>query len=279
MSRYILAVSGGIDSVVLLDMFNWPKDTIVAHFNHGIRESADDDCDFVAKIAKQYGFQFESARLPLGKDCSEEAARSARYDFLKRLAMEYNAEIVTAHHADDCIESIVINLLRGTGWRGIAPFGDKSIFRPMQNLTKSDIYRYAAKHQLHFRQDQSNNDDTYLRNRVRLLLKQKLSPETKQKILHLYRRQSEIRDDVDKIIMQLLGAGKTISRPLLDETKTPENVELLRGFLKVNDCSITRPQAERCLREIKAFTNGKKYSLDKRHFLVAGKQNYRIETL
>ena len=279
MNRYVLAVSGGIDSVVLLDMFKWPKDTIVAHFNHGIRESADDDCAFVEKIAKQYGFQFESARLPLGKDCSEETARNARYDFLRRLAADYNAEIVTAHHADDCVESIIINLLRGTGWRGIAPFGDKSIFRPMQNLTKSDIYRYAAEHQLHFRQDQSNNDDTYLRNRVRAALRQNLTAETRQKILQLYQRQSEIRDDVDKIIMQLLGAERSISRSLLDEMKEPENLELLRCFLKTHDCSITRPQAERCLREIKKYTNGKKYSLDKRHFLVAGKQNYRLETL
>ena len=279
MSRYILAVSGGIDSVVLLDMFEWPKDTIVAHFNHGIRESADDDCIFVEKLAKRYGFQFEFARLPLGKNCSEETARRARYDFLKHLAAEYNAEIVTAHHADDCVESIIINLLRGTGWRGIAPFGDKDIFRPMQNLTKSDIYRYATEHQLRFRQDQSNNDDTYLRNRVRQRINQQLDAETKQKLLNLYRRQSEIRDDVDKIILQLLGAEKSIPRALLDETAAPENIEFLRSFLKAHDCSITRPQAERCLREIKNFTNGKKYSLDKQHFLVAGKQNYRLETL
>lgn len=277
MSRYVLAISGGIDSVVLLDMFKWSKDTIVAHFNHGIRESADDDCIFVEKLAAKYGLQFVSAKLPLGENCSEETARRARYDFLKRVAKEHGAEIVTAHHADDCVESIMINLLRGTGWRGIAPFGDKGIFRPMLNLTKADIYRYASEQQLHFRQDQSNNDDTYLRNRVRQKLSKELDDEIRQKVLQLYRRQVEIREDVDKIIADLAGVEPAISRDLLDETSAPENIELLRGFLKMHDCAITRPQAERCLREIKNFTNGKKYSIDKTHFLVVGKHNYRLQ--
>jgi tRNA(Ile)-lysidine synthase TilS/MesJ len=171
----------------------------------------------------------------------------------------------------------MINLLRGTGWRGIAPFGDKEIFRPMLNLTKADIYRYASEHQLHFRQDQSNNDDTYLRNRVRQKLSKELDAEIKQKVLQLYRRQVEIREDADKIIADLVGVEPAISRDLLDETSVPENIELLRGFLKMHDCAITRPQAGRCLREIKNFTNGKKYSIDKTHFLVVGKHNYRLQ--
>lgn len=277
MNRYILAVSGGIDSVVLLDMFDWPKDTIVAHYNHGIRPSADDDCVFVEKLAHRYGFRFVSERAALGAQCSEELARRRRYDFLRRLALEHNAEIVTAHHADDCIESIIINCLRGTGWRGLAPFGNQEIFRPMQMLTKSDIYRYAAQHRLRFRLDQTNNDEHYLRNRIRQTASKQLSTAQKEQLLNLYRRQVDLKVEIENLLLQLVGKGKIVPRELLDQTQAPENIELLRFFLRRNGCTVTLPQAERCLREIKKYSNGKKYSIDKTHFLVAGKHNYRIQ--
>ena len=276
MSKYVLAISGGIDSVALLDMFDWPTDTIVAHFNHGIRESADADCLFVEKLARQYGFRFESARLPLGSDCSEELARRCRYDFLKSLASKNQATLVTAHHADDCIESMAINILRGTGWRGIAPFGDRTIFRPMLNLTKADIYRYAAAHQLVFRQDQTNNDDEYLRNRLRRLFSERMDSGTKQQLLQIYQRQVNLRQDIEQTLDAILGDELSLSCDLLDSVKSPENVEILRAFLSRHNCPITRPQAERCLQEIKKFAPGKKYSLDKTHFLLRAKYNYRL---
>lgn len=276
MSKYVLAVSGGIDSVVLLDMFKWPTDTIVAHFNHGIRESSDADCAFVEKLAESYGFRFVSEKAALGANCSEESARTHRYGFLRRVAKEYQAEIVTAHHLDDCIESIAINILRGTGWRGLAPLGDKEIFRPMIMLTKRDIYRYATAHNLRFRLDQTNNEDNYLRNRIRHRLQSELRPAQKAQLVELYLRQTVLKDEIEQLLAQFVGIQNQIDRALIDQTKAPENVELLRAFLKQNGCPVTRPQAERCLSEVKKFSNGKKYSLDKNHFLVAGRHNYRV---
>src|SRR5690554_6827257 len=101
--KYIVAVSGGVDSMVLLDMMHSRGDAeiIVAHFDHGIREDSAEDAEFVAKAAEGYGYLFESTREELGKNASEALAREKRYAFLRDLAKKYDAQIVTAHHLDD----------------------------------------------------------------------------------------------------------------------------------------------------------------------------------
>lgn len=274
MANYVLAVSGGIDSVVLLDMFDWPADTIVAHFNHGIRPSADADCAFVKRLSRRYGFEFVSEKAALGQNCSENLARQRRYDFLRRIAKAHQAEIVTAHHADDCIESIAINCLRGTGWRGLAPLDNPEIFRPMLALHKADIYRYAAEHRLSFRLDQTNNEEQYLRNRLRRIL-QPVSPFDKAQLLQYYHRQLALKAEIDQLMQGILGTRNYIPRKLLLESGDA-GAELLRFFLRTRGCLLTRPQANRCLREIKNFTPGKKYSLDKTHFLEARRQAFHL---
>lgn len=147
----------------------------------------------------------------------------------------------------------------------------------MQMLTKSDVYRYAAQHKLRFRLDQTNNDEHYLRNRIRQTVSKQLSAAQKEQLLNLYRRQVDLKVEIENLLLQLVGKGKIVPRELLDQTQAPENIELLRFFLRRNGCTVTLPQAERCLREIKKYSNGKKYSIDKTHFLVAGKHNYRIQ--
>ena len=113
----ILAVSGGIDSMVMLDIFK-DEDVVVAHFDHGTRPSSLNDATFVRNQAAKYQKVFQAARGELGEGASEDAARKARYQFLHDIARQYQpAEIYTAHHLDDLIESIIINIMRGTGWR------------------------------------------------------------------------------------------------------------------------------------------------------------------
>src|SRR3989344_5293986 len=115
--NYIVAVSGGVDSVVLLDMLIKQKEhnLVVAHFDHGIRVDSDADARFVWELAKKYELSFEVRREELGDAASENTARSHRYAFLRDIAKKYSATIVTAHHADDVVETIAINLTRGTG--------------------------------------------------------------------------------------------------------------------------------------------------------------------
>ena len=99
----ILAVSGGIDSVVMLDYLAHSSDEplFVVHFDHGIRSNSHEDAKFVERLAKEYKLPFECGCAKLGADCSEAAAREARYRFLFDLAKKHSASICVAHHVDD----------------------------------------------------------------------------------------------------------------------------------------------------------------------------------
>ena len=128
----VLAVSGGLDSVVLLDMVvrqqrycqrvgQAAPNLVVAHVNHGIRLGSHRDALFVRRLARQYELSYREATLHLGPLASEAQAREGRYRFLRQVAAEYDGRIATAHHRDDVIETMLINLRRGTGWRGLSP--------------------------------------------------------------------------------------------------------------------------------------------------------------
>ena len=99
-NKYVVAVSGGVDSVVLLDMMSrrGDVDAIVAHFDHGIRDDSLEDRLFVGELASAYGFPYEFKREELGSDASEDLARVQRYAFLREVAKKYDARIMTAHH-------------------------------------------------------------------------------------------------------------------------------------------------------------------------------------
>lgn len=187
--------------MVLLERFfrDDPEDIVVAHFNHGTRTSADLDEQFVFLRCKELKVPFETMKIMLGEGVSEELARQKRYDFLYHVANKYGGEIYTAHHLDDLIESIAINLIRGTGWRGLTPFSDNRIHRPFieRGFYKTDILRFAAKDKVLFREDPTNTTDDYLRNRVRskLLIMPRVE---KERLIELYKRQAIIRHEVEK---------------------------------------------------------------------------------
>jgi tRNA(Ile)-lysidine synthetase-like protein len=120
--RYVVAVSGGVDSVVLLDALSkLPNlELVVAHLDHGIREDSIEDRRFVASLAASYGLVFEYGEGRLGSGASEATAREARYNFLRGVKMKHDAKaIITAHHQDDLIETAILNMLRGTGRKGL----------------------------------------------------------------------------------------------------------------------------------------------------------------
>jgi len=267
--KKILAVSGGIDSVVMLHQMRDDSEVVVAHFDHGIRPNSAADCDFVRNLAAEYGLPFYSKRAELGADCSEERARTARYEFLQKLVIQLGGQIYTAHHRDDIVETMVINLLRGTGWRGIAPFWDNKIKRPLLGLTKADIYRYAAAHQLHFRQDQSNSEDGYLRNRVRQIL----TKTQRDQLYEIYMRQVPLRQEIEQILAQLPKANQYPK-----ELVVGNSIEVLRQILRNHQIYLTRPQLGRALGAIQDYAPGKRFSLDSTHFLKVGRYYFQIET-
>lgn len=256
MSRYIVAVSGGVDSVVLLDMLHrlTNHQLIVAHFDHGIREDSADDAAFVAELAARYGLPFEVRREELGETASEEKARQRRYAFLRELAEKHRAHIVTAHHYDDAVETVALNLSRGTGWRGLAAL-DSDIVRPLLHLSKSHLRDYANRQNLEWHEDSTNQSDKYLRNRIRRTIP-KLSKYEKDQLLTLRRQQLAYKKLIDKEVARLVGPGPNYSRYFFTHIPKTAAMECLRYATRAR---LTRPQLERALLAIKTTTPGKTY--------------------
>lgn len=181
--KYIVAVSGGVDSMVLLNLLKKQAgvDIIVGHLDHGIRMDSKLDEALVAETAKKNGMIYEFKKIKLGPDASEDTARSARYKFLENLNKKYKTVgIITAHHQDDLIESAIMNLLRGTGPSGlVSMIKNKKIVRPLLHVPKSEITKYAKDNKVRWREDSSNQDTKYLRNYIRKNLLPKLNTANK----------------------------------------------------------------------------------------------------
>ena len=273
--KKILAVSGGIDSVVLLHLLK-DEAPIVAHFDHGIRTNSSEDAKFVEKLAVEYGLKFEQKRMELGEKCSEATARAERYRFLSGLAEKYGGVICVAHHADDVIESIAINLLRGTGWRGLAPMNSNAIVRPLLKWRKRDIYRYAAENNLSFRQDQTNTEGNYLRNIIRekLIL---LPEETKNRLLEVYEKQSNLYSECEGLLQSIVARKDGYySKDIIENSSDECAIEIIRYVLAQNNISLTRPQLHRCVEAIRNYSPMKRLSLNGVRFLEVGRYNYRV---
>jgi tRNA(Ile)-lysidine synthase len=254
--KYIVAVSGGVDSVVLLHMMTKLPDheLIVAHFDHGIRDDSAEDARFVASLAQEYGLIYAGKREELGGHASEALARDRRYAFLRELADQHEARIVTAHHIDDFVETVAINLHRGTGWRGLAVL-DSDISRPLIDMPKQQLIRYAQANGLQWREDSTNASDAYLRNRMRRKTAE-IPHDTKRQLRALHSHQKQLKIEIEKEINQLIGHGPEYSRYALTHMPQKAAVECLRVITKG---LLTRPQLERCLLAVKTAATGSTY--------------------
>ena len=172
-----VAVSGGIDSMVLLHVLReLGHPCSVAHVDHGLR-GAESDADraFVEDHCKHLGVPFRTLTVDVMAHARanhlsiQSAGREIRYDWLGELWRERPMPIAMGHHADDAVESLFINLLRGTGahgWSAIRPVSGMYI-RPLLSVGREAVARYAAEQQVPYREDASNADPKYLRNRIR----------------------------------------------------------------------------------------------------------------
>lgn len=180
--RVVVAVSGGLDSVVLLDLLSrlrrgFDLHLHVAHFDHGLRAEGPTEADFVGALARTLGLGCtcacgDVAGLARRQRLSiETAARQVRYEFLDRVAASVGAAwVALAHHADDQAETVVMRLARGAGAAGLAamaPVRDGRYLRPLLALTRRQLADYAAERGLQWREDASNADLRHTRNRVR----------------------------------------------------------------------------------------------------------------
>jgi tRNA(Ile)-lysidine synthetase-like protein len=250
--KYIVAVSGGVDSMVLLDLLcRQPGlELIVAHFDHGIRADSASDARFVAEAAAKLGLSFEIDHGQLGPAASEEKARLARYRFLNRVCQKYEAnKIITAHHRDDVIETAIINMLRGTGPRGLtAIMLNEGVQRPLLDFTKTDIKRYALINGITWREDPTNQDMRYLRNYVRARLVAVMTePEKEQLLGHIKKlndTQQSMVDLLDGLTSRIL-VGSKIDRKEYRQLPVSVGQALLHRWLADNFKDIDRKTVER----------------------------------
>jgi tRNA(Ile)-lysidine synthase len=181
----IAGVSGGVDSVVLLDLLQRAefRKLAVAHFHHGLRgKAADRDAEFVRALAGETGALFVAGRgqtrvrAAQKRESIEEAARKLRRAFFARAAKKHGAKILfLGHHAGDAAETVLFHLARGGGSRGLSSLRGQSpldrsgidIVRPLLGFTRQEIAAYAGARRLAFCEDETNNSRTHTRNRLR----------------------------------------------------------------------------------------------------------------
>lgn len=329
--KVVLAISGGVDSMVMLDIMayhlhsladdQWQElnsrgyaraRLVAATYDHGTRTSAEDDTAFVQRItANKYGLPCFVGRGDLGENVAEAEAREHRYDFLHNIVSELNSPekflakrpdmkphklppvpagptyIYTAHHLDDLVESIAINLARGTGWRGLAVLDTPGIKRPfldseampealrsMVPFDKKRIYAYAASCEISFRQDPTNNEDNYLRNRLR----EKLTGFNKKKeIYNLWLEQKRIKHEIDAVVEGLLPEkGKEWQRSWFRNLDEKVAIELLRAGTLRAGVSATRPQLKDFLQAILTYGSGKSFNLPQDRLVKFSKTGFTL---
>lgn len=227
----VAGISGGPDSIFLLELLKkLPIKIIAAHVNHQLRKEADKDEEFVKKLCQSTNTIF----APLTSDITylsqkskqglEETGRKVRYDFFNKLAKKHQAKfIITAHHADDNLETIILNFARGASLQGLTGMQEMetsnssttSLLRPLLTISKQEILDFLRFKKLKFRVDKSNNSLVYKRNFIR----HKIIPLLKEinpSISSTLSKNTENLREINEFLK--LSAQEWLKKHTLDET-------------------------------------------------------------
>jgi len=225
-SKVLLACSGGLDSVVLGHCFHQLEvDFGIAHCNFLLRgDESDEDANFVAHLAEKWQVTYHIEVFNT-KEFSENhgisiqmAARSLRYDWFGKTASQFDYKyICTAHHADDSLETFLINLSRGTGLKGLlgVPEANGILRRPLLPFTRTDIVTFAKKENLHWREDSSNLKTQYLRNNLRLEVIPKLKEQNPSLLSNFLKTQKHLQSS-QSLVTDYIAL---VSKLVVEETK------------------------------------------------------------
>lgn len=171
----VVGLSGGVDSSVLLHLLRFtsglpPLKLVAAHFDHGMRPGSDEDRQWASGLCNAWQVPLRWGETPR-RLISEEDARDERHRFLLAVKEEEDAEwVLTAHHADDQVETVLFRIIRGTGFRGLSGIPttrSPGFYRPLLPFSRADILSYARENKVPFREDPSNRDQEKARNFIR----------------------------------------------------------------------------------------------------------------
>lgn len=223
MLSYICGVSGGIDSMVLLYLFHKHNLTcITAHCNYGLRgEASDMDMELVEQVSAMWGLECVSAVFNTAEADEKNTqlwARKKRYDMFRDLKREFNTDFIcTAHHQDDQVETILQKIFRGSSistWSGMQ-ICENDIFRPLLTVSRQEIYSFARKHHVPYREDHTNAESSYARNLIRNELVREMDallPGWKKNVLNLRQKGKEFDLMAKEILRSVRKSSDTILR-------------------------------------------------------------------
>ena len=243
----VIGVSGGPDSICLLNVLNELKNELnfkiyVAHINHMIRKEADEETEYVKSFCKNIGVECFVKRIDVIKIAkelkigTEEAGRKIRYDFFEEVLKNTNSnKIATAHNNNDKVETIIMNILRGSGiagLKGLDPIRENKFIKPLIEISREEIEAYCEENKLEPRIDKSNNENIYTRNKVRNSVIPYIKKEFNPNILKTINRLSEVATEeneyLDKITIQAFNEINVgaISEGNLEKNKETETITL-----------------------------------------------------
>lgn len=216
--KIVIGVSGGPDSICLLHLLyslqeKLKFEIVVAHINHQIREVADSETEYVKDFCEKIGiecFVKKENILELAKKQkkgTEEVGRQVRYDFFEEVAQKTEAnKIATAHNANDRAETVILNILRGSGisgLKGIEAMRDNKYIRPLILTNREKIEKYCEENNLNPRIDESNLESIYSRNKVRNIVIPYIKKEFNQNIIQTINRLSDVATDENEYLQKL----------------------------------------------------------------------------
>ena len=277
--RALVAVSGGPDSVTLLDLLvstrsSHGMDLVVAHVDHGIHPDSADVAGAVGALAQRYGLPFESCRLELGSLASETVARIRRYAWLEEVRARVGAELIlTAHHADDQLETVLMRVLEGSGPAGLAAMGavQGRLARPLLPFRRPELLRHLRAAGLTAWLDPSNGDPKHLRSWIRTELMptvRRRLPDTDAKLLRLSRQAAGDRAAWDAVLSVLPGLdvrtepdAVSVAAPILQDYDSPLRQAIVQALARKLGCTLGPTRSGRILDLLQQGQSGNRVPL------------------
>lgn len=216
--KIVVGVSGGPDSICLLHMLNKIKEKMnfsiyVAHINHMIRKEADEETEYVQKFCNMQGIKCYIKKIDVKKEAekqkkgTEETGRQIRYEFFDEVLKQTNSnKIATAHNMNDNAETIVMNILRGSGisgLKGIEPIRNNKYIRPLINISREEIEQYCEINKLNPKIDKSNNENIYTRNKIRNVIIPYIKKEFNPNFVKTLKRLSELATEENQYLNEI----------------------------------------------------------------------------
>ena len=244
--KIVIGVSGGPDSICLLHVLNSLRQELeielyVAHINHMIRKVADDETKYVQDFCKNFGIECFIKKediIRLAKEQkkgTEEVGRNVRYEFFNEILEKTNSnKIATAHNSNDRAETVILNILRGSGLsglKGIEPKREDKYIRPLINTSRDNIEAYCKENNLKPKYDESNNENIYSRNKVRNEIIPYIKKEFNKNIIQTINRLADVATEENEYL-------RKITKQEYEKIATKENDIIILNLKKFNNLEL-----------------------------------------